>query len=181
MPFSVKLPRKCRIIVVRRATSHGVYVHSGLPGPNLPHRPASHDQEREKNVAAPAILERALDLIDCELEIVRNPERFTGESPCKAPDFGLHLAPKPRNLGIVGIAEIIVCLWLSEEIVGADGKPVPLIRLAEAFEYTLGMDFGDIYDKLDAILRRKPFNRTKALDYLRTLLIRKERESKKGG
>ncbi len=95
----------------------------------------------------PAILERAVELMDCELAIVgmelEHPELFADESVCQAPDFGLHLAAKPRNLGIVGIAEIVVCLWLSGEIVGMDGKPVSLIRLAEAFEYLLGMDFGE--------------------------------------
>jgi hypothetical protein len=97
------------------------------------------------------------------------------ETP-QTPDFDLHLADKPNRLGIVGIAEVVFTLFLSEEIVGADGKPVSLIRLANGFECLLDMNFGDIYKQVEAILfNRKPFNRTKALDYLRTLLLREEK------
>lgn len=41
------------------------------------------------------------------------------------------------------------------------------------------LDPGDIYDKLEDIYDRKPFNRTKALDFLRSLIIRREKENNK--
>jgi hypothetical protein len=133
-----------------------------------------------------ALLDRAIAIIDSELGITtrqwEHPECSPSISAVRdTPDFDLHLTPKPNRLGIVGLAEVVIALSLSEEIVGANGKPAPLIRLAEAFEYIFDMSFGDIYDKQDAIFNsRKPFNRTKALDYLRALIVRKgEREEGK--
>ncbi len=120
-------------------------------------------------------------MIDCELEIVQmeieHPEQFADTYASEPPRFGFHLATGNKHLGLIGIAEVVVGLWLSEQIIGANGKPAPLVRLANAFEYALGINFGDIYDKLEAIYERKPFNRTKALDYLRALIVNKEIES----
>lgn len=79
-------------------------------------------------------------------------------------------------MGIIGIAELVVCLFLSGEVKNKDGKPAPLIRIAKAFEQVFNLNFGDIYDKQDALFRRKPYNLTKALDYLKSVIIRKERE-----
>lgn len=76
------------------------------------------------------------------------------------------------------MAEIVIGLHYLCEIVGTDGKPAPLISLARAFEYSLNLDFGDIYDKQEAIFDRKPFNRTKALDTLKNAILR---EAKKRG
>ncbi len=130
----------------------------------------------------PALVEQALDIFDCELKIIdmelEHPERFAASSVPGAFHSGLRLASKPNNLGIIGIAEIVLGIWLSGEIIGPDGKPAPIIRIAEVFETGFGMSFGDIYDKLEAIFNRKPFNRTKALDYLRTLILRREKEGK---
>ena len=76
------------------------------------------------------------------------------------------------------MAEIVVSLWLLGEIIGVDGKPVPLIRIANAFEHIFDFSFGDIYDKQDAIFNRKPYNLTKTLDTLKSSILR---EAKKRG
>jgi hypothetical protein len=36
-------------------------------------------------------------------------------------------------------------------------------------------NFGSIYDQQEKVFDRKPFNRTKALDFLRNLIIRKDK------
>ncbi len=128
-----------------------------------------------------SIIDRAIAMLDCELTLIdmdlEYHERFVVPLvPEEVPDFDLHFVGKSKDFGIVGLAEVLLTIFLTNEIVGSNGQPAPLIRLANAFEYFLDMNFGDIYKQVEAILvKRKPFNRTKALDYLRTLLLREEK------
>lgn len=122
---------------------------------------------------------KALLFIESEIELlnlkIQHPEILVEVNP-QVPNPDLHLIPKSNNLGIIGIAEIVVGLHLLGEIIGKDGKPIPLIRLASAFESIFGISFGDIYDKQDAIFRRKPYNLTKALDTLRNAILKEDRK-----
>ena len=59
-----------------------------------------------------------------------------------------------------------------------NGKPAHLNQIAVAFERMFNCSFGSIYDQQEHIYDRKPFNRTKALDFLRSLIIRNEKEGK---
>jgi hypothetical protein len=132
-----------------------------------------------------SLLERAIAIIDSELGIATKQWEHPGQCTPSflapdTPDLDLHFAGKSNDLGIVGLAEVVFTIFLSEEIIGANGKPVSLIRLANAFEYFLDMSFGDIYKQVEAIFRRKPFNRAKALDYLRSLLLREEQRRENG-
>lgn len=134
---------------------------------------------RGKNALKFAYLQKALSFLDGELELLRlkiqHPEQFP---PTHPPTFksNLFFAFKPKGLGIIGMAEIVVSLWLLGEIIGTDGKPVPLIRIANAFEYIFDFSFGDIYDKQEAIFDRKPFNRTRALDTLKNAILKEEKK-----
>jgi hypothetical protein len=126
------------------------------------------------------MVERAIAILDSELEIIKmeleHREVFAAATTPEAPDFDLHFEGKSKEFGIVGLAEVVFALFLTEEIVGKDKKPVSLVRLANAFEYYLDMNFGSIYKQVEAILfNRKSFNRTKALDYLRALILREEK------
>lgn len=183
MPLSVTSYHKCRTIVAGSAIFLSEFVHFDLPVPNSFPLEPGYRSERGKNGLVLAIVESVASMIDCELDLieleVNHPELFPDASEQNAPDFDLHLAAKSGGLGLIGIAEIVVGLWLSEEIVGRNGRPAPLKRIAAAFEYVLGISFGDIYDKMEDIYDRKPFNRTKALDFLRSLIIRREKENNK--
>ncbi|MPM23850.1 hypothetical protein SDC9_70327 [bioreactor metagenome] len=106
---------------------------------------------------------------------IRHPEQFPQPTQ-QAFKSDLHIIPKSKDLGIVGLAEIVVSLHLSGEITGTDGNPIPLIRLANAFEYIFNLGFGSIYNQKDAVFRRKPYNRTKMLDILRNIIIREDRK-----
>lgn len=53
-----------------------------------------------------------------------------------------------------------------------------LNQIAYVFEKIFNCSFGSIYDQQEKVFDRKPFNRTKALDFLRNLIIRKDKESK---
>ena len=90
----------------------------------------------------------------------------------------LYIIPKSKGLGIIGLAENVVGLYLSGEIKGSDGKPIPLITIARAFEAIFNVDFGNIYDLKGALFRRKSYNLTKALDMLKNAILR---EGKKQG
>jgi hypothetical protein len=81
-------------------------------------------------------------------------------------------------LGIVGLAEIVVALFLTRKVFQRNGKPAHLNQIAFAFEKMFNCRFGSIYDQQEKIFSRKPFNRTKALDFLRNLLTHKEQDEK---
>lgn len=81
-------------------------------------------------------------------------------------------------MGVVGLAEIVVALFFSKKVFQRNGKPAHLNQIAVAFEKIFNCSFGSIYDQQEKVYDRKPFNRTKALDFLRSLIIRKDKESK---
>lgn len=81
-------------------------------------------------------------------------------------------------MGIIGIAEIVISLYLQGEIIDKDGNPVPLIRLASGFERIFNLSFGSIYDKVNEVFTRKPYNLTKTLDALRNAIIKEDRKRK---
>lgn len=126
-------------------------------------------------------IHKALSLIDAELHLlhlkINHPEQFNLSSPTKFKS-DLYVIPKSKDLGIIGIAEIALALFLQGQIVGADGKPVPEVCLARGFEQLFNLKFGSIYDKVDEIFNRKSYNLTKTLDALRNTIIKEERKRK---
>ncbi|MFT4073763.1 MAG: RteC domain-containing protein [Dysgonamonadaceae bacterium] len=120
-------------------------------------------------------------IINSELELqnlkIHYPEQFRQiEQPTFESD--LYILPKSKDLGIVALGEIVVALFLSKKVFQRNGKPARLIQIAQAFEKMFNCSFGSIYDQQEQVFIRKPFNRTKALDFLRNLIIRKDRENK---
>lgn len=119
-----------------------------------------------------------LAIINVELELlslkIKHPESF--DSPILPTESDLYVIPKSKDLGIIGIAEIVIGLSFLGEVVGKDGKSAPLVRLAHGFEILFNLRFGSIYDKLDAIFMRKPFNLTKTLDALKNAINKEARK-----
>ena len=124
-------------------------------------------------------IHKALSLIGAELELlnlkITHPEQFN--SPVST-EFksDLYVLPKSKELGIIGIAEIVLALFLLGKIVGENGKPVPKIQLARGFEQLFNLKFGSIYDKIGKVFTRKPYNLTKTLDALRNAIAREDRK-----
>lgn len=124
-------------------------------------------------------IHKALSLIGAELELLNlkttHPEQFN--SPVST-EFksDLYVLPKSKELGIIGIAEIVLALFLLGKIVGENGKPVPKIQLARGFEQLFNLKFGSIYDKIGEVFTRKPYNLTKTLDALRNAIAREDRK-----
>ncbi len=126
-------------------------------------------------------IHKALSLIGAELELLNlkttHPEQFN--SPVST-EFksDLYVLPKSKELGIIGIAEIVLALFLLGKIVGENGTPVPKIQLARGFEQLFNLKFGSIYDKIGKVFTRKPYNLTKTLDALRNTITREDRKRK---
>lgn len=126
-------------------------------------------------------MQKAQSLIISELELlklkIRYPEQFSqAEQPVFESD--LYILPKSKDLGIVALAEIVIAFFLSKKVFQRNGKPAHLNQIAVAFEKIFNCSFGTIYDQQEKIFDRKPFNRTKALDFLRNLIIRKDKEGR---
>jgi hypothetical protein len=68
--------------------------------------------------------------------------------------------------------------FLFEESLPTEWETCHLNQIANAFAIVFNVDFASIYDQQEKVFDRKPFNRTKALDFLRNLIIRKEKEGK---
>ena len=106
---------------------------------------------------------------------IQYPEQFQqSDQPIFKSD--LYFVSNPKGLGFIGMAEIVVGLQLLGEIPDASGKSAELIRFAKAIEQAFNFKFGDIYELKNEIFRRKPYNRTKALDMLRNAILREERK-----
>lgn len=122
-----------------------------------------------------------MSFIGSELELlhlrIRHPEQFP-QSDQQVFKSDLHIVPKSKDLGIVGLAEIVVALFFSKKIFQRNGKPAHLNQIAQVFEKMFNCNFGSIYDQQEQVFIRKPFNRTKALDFLRNLIIRKDKEDR---
>ncbi len=87
----------------------------------------------------------------------------------------IYFIPKSKGLGVIGLAEIALYLKLSGEFINEQGKIVSLKSMKETLETVFNFEFKDFDRKIHEVFKRKPFNLTKALDYLRTLLIREKR------
>ena len=124
-------------------------------------------------------IQKMLAVINVELELlnlrIQNPKPFSSYISSTF-ESDLYVTPKSKDLGIIGIAEIVIALFLFEGIIGKDGKPVPLIRLAHGFEQLFNINFGSIYDKVSEIFTRKPYKLTKTLDTLRNTIIKEDRK-----
>lgn len=135
---------------------------------------------REKNALKYLYCQKIISVIDSELALLEKqfyyPERFVEKQTFKS---DLYIIPKSQDLGIVGLSEIIEGLHLSQRILNAEGRPATKSQIGSKFEMMFNVSFGNISDKTSEIYKRKPFNRTKTLDFLRSLIIRKEKEDEK--
>lgn len=87
----------------------------------------------------------------------------------------LQFIPEPPDLGIIFLVEVVYGLSKTERFIDMFGKSSAFKQLAECFEKMFNFEFGNIYDLRDQIYRRKPYNRTKGLDYLKQLILRDDK------
>lgn len=135
----------------------------------------------KKNVPKYIYFQKSLSFVDSELELlnlkIQHPEQF--QQPEQSVfESNLYILPKSKDLGIIGLAEIVIALFFSKKVFQRNGKPAHLNQIAVAFERIFNCSFGSIYDQQEKVFDRKPFNRTKALDFLCSLIIQKDKERK---
>lgn len=137
---------------------------------------------RGKNALKSRYIQKASEFIESERELlllrIRHSEQFSTATEQPTFESELYIIPKSKDLGIIALAEIVVALFYSKRVFQRNGKPAHLIQIARAFERIFNISFGSIYDQEEHIFDRKPFNRTKALDYLRSLIVRKDKEDR---
>ena len=113
--------------------------------------------------------------INAELELlnlkIRYPEQFR---QAEQPTFKsmLSLISKSKNLGIMGMAEILTSLSLLKGIEDETGKNPSTIAYSDTFEYAFDFSFNDIYDCQRELFKRKLCNLTRTLDAMKTVLIK---------
>lgn len=90
----------------------------------------------------------------------------------------VYFIPKSKGLGIDSMGEFAVSFELSDQFIDEEGKPVPFIHIAQVLETAFNFSFGDAYRSKGRVFKRKPYNLTKALDYLKNLIIRADRKNK---
>ena len=126
------------------------------------------------------LVEQALDIFDCELKIVdmewEHPERrAVAPDPVRNPKPSLHLIPRHRNLGIMGMTELLTGVQLLGGIGSITGNDPTTIAFADVFEQTFGFSFNDIYDRQIELFKRLPCNLTKTLDAMKAALMKEYR------
>lgn len=137
---------------------------------------------RKKNVLKLRYINKALSYVYSELSLIwlkiKYPESFQQSEQSTTFQSDLYILPKSKDLGIVALAEIVVALFLSKKVFQRNGKAAHLSQIASTFQMMFNCSFGSIYDQQEKIFDRKPFNRTKALDFFRNLIIRKDEKSR---
>ncbi len=76
------------------------------------------------------------------------------------------------------MGEFAVSFELSGQFLNNKGNPAPYIHIAHAMEEAFNFTFGNAHKSKERVFKRKPFNLTKALDYLRNLISRESRKKK---
>lgn len=89
----------------------------------------------------------------------------------------IYFIPKPKEgLGIDSMGEFAVSFEFSHQFVDDTGKPAPFIHIAQTLETAFNFSFGDAYKSKERVFKRKPYNLTRALDFLKNLIIRADRK-----
>jgi hypothetical protein len=129
------------------------------------------------------LIERAIALLDREIDIAKMELKHSGQqsalldhTPAPVIHPSLHLIPKHRDLGVMGMAELLTALQLLGGIGSSTGKEPTTVALAGTFEQAFGFSYNDIYDRQGELFRRMPCNLTRTLDAMKTALTKEYRK-----
>jgi hypothetical protein len=130
------------------------------------------------------ILDRAIDVIDCELEIVRMeleyPESIVSPIPDADPDPGSEpeAAPAPLarwNGTIAELLEYTIPPWAAGKLSKPSGKPMNYAEAVKFIETVYGITITDLYDRKTKILCR--YKNTAFIDEMRRVLLEEAKKS----
>ncbi len=122
-------------------------------------------------------LDKLLSLINMEQELIYRqmeyPKFFINiESEWKSPFY--------LNNEVIKLVDMmeLVCgiFYISDGVIRIDHKEIFLSDVARIFEKMFNINFGDIYKKESAVIKRKPMKITEFLDRLKAAIIQKSKE-----
>lgn len=91
----------------------------------------------------------------------------------------IYFVPKSKEgLGIDSMGEFAISFESSGQFVNEKGQPVPFIHIAQTLEIAFNFQFGNAYKSKARVFSRKPYNLTKAFDYLKKLITNVSRTNK---
>lgn len=112
-------------------------------------------------------LEAEIDLLKLKLTLnplPNNPKQLKSQ---------IYFVPKSKEgLGIDSMGEFAISFESSGQFVNEKGQPVPFIHIAQTLEIAFNFSFGNAYKSKARVFKRKPYNLTKALDYLKNIITR---------
>lgn len=126
-------------------------------------------------------LRKAILFLESEIDLLKliflQANRFSFNN--QSPTHKVYFVPKPKEgLGVDSMGEFATTFELSDQFVDEEGKPAPFIHIAHSLENAFNFSFGDAYKSKSRVFSRKPYNLTKALDYLKALIIKASRKTK---
>jgi hypothetical protein len=135
----------------------------------------------KKNKLKKIYQRKVLLFLESEIDLLRLSFRQTDHSVNKIATHQkskVYFVPDPQKLGIDSMGEYAISFELSGQFLNEEGRSAPLILISNALEQAFNFSFGDIYKSKERVFTRKPYNLTKALDYLKNLLIRESQNKK---
>lgn len=131
---------------------------------------------RGKNALKKLYCQKATWYIESEIDLLKLTFRPTSNIS-KSPKPQIYFIPKPKEgLGIDSMGEFAMSFEFSRQFVNEKGQPVPFIHIAQTLETAFNFSFGDAYKSKERVFKRKPYNLTRALDFLKNLIIRAYRK-----
>jgi hypothetical protein len=141
-----------------------------------------HRYEQGKNALKFAYHQKAILLLESEINLLKliSPQANPFSNNLQSNSPKVYFIPNPqKGLGIDSMGELAVSFELSEQFLSDEGNPAPYIHITHALEQAFNFTFGSAYKSKERVFKRKPFNRTRALDFLRNLTIRKDKQDEK--
>ena len=110
-------------------------------------------------------LDKLLSLINMEQELIYRQMEY--------PKFFINI----ELIKLVDMMELVCGIfYISDGVIRIDHKEIFLSDVARIFEKMFNINFGDIYKKESAVIKRKPMKTTEFLDRLKAAIIQKSKE-----
>ncbi|SBW06681.1 conserved hypothetical protein [uncultured Dysgonomonas sp.] len=126
-------------------------------------------------------LQKAILLLCAEIDLLKlivKPTLPSSHNKTQRYNTKIYFSPNPQGLGTDSMGELATTFELSNQFLDENGKAASFKDITETLEYAFNFSFGNAYKSKFRIFSRKPYNLTKALDYLKKLLIRESRNKK---
>lgn len=129
---------------------------------------------REKNALKIQYYQKAIWYLESEIDLLKLSTQQTNHSSKITQPYKSKVCfiPKSKGLGIDSMGEFATAFESSGQFVNEKGQPVSYIQVAQILEMAFNFTFGNAYKSKERIFKRKPYNLTRAFDYLKNLIIK---------